>query len=422
MEAGMTAERGAEQWAGQVAGQSALASAAGGRGYVAIPGPSVVPDAVLQAMMRPAPDIYDPRLHVLVESVVADLTWVAQTAGQVAIYISNGHGTWEAALANTVAPGEKVLVPACGRFGFGWADVAEKMGIEVQVLDFGRQSPIDPEAVRKALRDDSGQRIKAVLAVHVDTSSSVRSDIAALRRVLDEVGHPALLMSDNVASLACDAFRMDDWGADVMLAASQKGLMVPPGLGFVFFNARAAAVRARMARVSGYWDWAPRAAPEMFYQYFGGTAPTHHHDGLRTALDMLRAEGIEAVWDRHARLAGALWTAVDHWGQSGALRLNVAAPAHRSHAVTALSIGKGDGDRLRAWCRDEGGVTLGIGLGVDDPEDPGATGYFRIGHMGHINAQMLLGALGVIEAGMAALDIPHAGGGASAAARALAGA
>lgn len=393
---------------------------ANGRSYVAIPGPSVMPDAVLQAMHRPAPDIYAPEVMALMESLVPDLRAVARTDGHVAIYICNGHGTWEAALVNTVMPGERVLVPCCGRFGHGWADMARGIGAEVEILDFGRTAPIDPEAVRAALLADTDQNIKAVLAVHVDTSSSLRSDIAALRQVLDEVGHPALLMADCVASLGCDVFEMDAWGADVTITGSQKGLMVPPGLGFVFFNDRAAAVRAKMPRVSRYWDWVPRANPEMFYQYFGGTAPTHHLYGLRVALDLIAAEGMPAVWNRHARLAEAIWAAVTHWGQAGEMALNVAHPAHRSHAVTALSLGKGQGDRLRAWCQSEAGVVLGIGLGVDDPNDPTSSGYFRLGHMGHVNAQMVLGLLGSIETGLIALDIPHAPGGVGAAAESLA--
>ncbi|WP_425074921.1 pyridoxal-phosphate-dependent aminotransferase family protein [Sagittula sp. S175] len=393
---------------------------ASGRSHIAIPGPSVMPDAVLQAMHRPAPDIYDPELLTMVEGIIPDLRYVAQTEHHVAIYICNGHGTWEASLSNVVAPGETVLVPTCGRFGHGWADIARGLGAKVEILEHGRQTPIDPERVRQALLADKGLEIKAILAVHVDTSSSVRSDIMALRRVLEETGHPALLMADCVASMGCDVYRMDAWGADVTVTASQKGLMTPPGLGFVFFNERAAEVQRAMPRVSRYWDWQGRANPEWFYQYFGGTAPTHHLYGLRAALDMIRAEGMDAIWARHERLAGAIWTAVEHWGEDGPMRLNIAERSQRSHAVTALSLGKGQGDRLRAWCRDVAGVTLGIGLGVEDPEDPTASGYFRIGHMGHVNAHMVLGLLGVMEAGLSALDIPHKPGGVAAAAQALA--
>ncbi|WP_417209513.1 pyridoxal-phosphate-dependent aminotransferase family protein [Antarctobacter sp.] len=390
-----------------------------GRPHMALPGPSMMPDRVLQAMHQPAPDIYDPELHRMMAGMVPDLCAVARTRGHMAMYICNGHGAWEAALSNTVAPGDTVLVPTTGRFGHGWAEMAQGVGANVEIIEHGRKVPIDPQRLRTALEADKGQKIKAVLAVHVDTSSSVRSDIASLRGVLDEVGHPALLMVDCIASLGCDRFEMDAWGADVMVTGSQKGLMVPPGLGFVFFNDRAADVRRAMPRVTRYWDWTARAEPEMFYQYFGGTAPTHHLYGLRAALDMIHEEGIENIWARHARLAQALWAAGEAWAAEGPFRLNVAERAHRSHAVTAAQLGAPHGDRLRAWCRDEAGVTLGIGLGVEDPEDPTSSGYFRFGHMGHVNAHGMLGMIGVVEAALTALDIPHGGGAVDAAVAAL---
>jgi len=354
--------------------------------------------------------------------LIPDLRDVARTKGDVAIYIANGHGAWEAALANTVAPGDRVLVPATGRFGHGWAEVAEARGITADLLDFGKRSAIDLDRVETALRADKSHEIKAVLATHVDTSTSVRNDIAALRQVLDTVGHPALLMADCIASLACDRFEMDAWGVDVMIAGSQKGLMVPPGLAFVFFSEKAAEARRALPRVSRYWDWTNRANPEMFYQYFGGTAPTHHLYGLRASLDMIRAEGIEAIWDRHERLARAIWAACEVWGETGPLELNIADPALRSRAVTALRIGAPHGSDLRRWVQDHAGVTLGIGLGMAEPGAPAWHGFFRIGHMGHVNAHMILGALGAIEAGLMALDIPHGSGGVAAAARVIAAA
>ncbi len=395
-------------------------SLANGRAYLAIPGPSVMPEAVLRAMNRASPNIYEGELVEMTAGLIPDLRAVARTSGDVAIYIANGHGAWEAALANTVAPGERVLIPATGRFGHGWAEVARGQGIETEILDFGKRAAVDPDRVEAMLRADTDHAIRAVLATHVDTSTSVRNDIEALRAVLDATGHPALLMADCIASLACDRFEMDAWGVDVMIAASQKGLMVPPGLGFVFFSERAAAARARLGTVSRYWDWTPRARPELFYQYFGGTAPTHHLYGLRAALDLIAEEGIEAIWHRHEVLARAIWAACETWGQAGPLELNVTDPALRSRAVTALRIGAPHGSALRRWVQDNTGVTLGIGLGMAEPGDPAWHGFFRIGHMGHVNAHMILGALGAIEAGMAALDIPHGAGGLAAAARAVA--
>ncbi|MEM7599075.1 MAG: aminotransferase class V-fold PLP-dependent enzyme, partial [Pseudomonadota bacterium] len=259
-------------------------SQSGGRAYCAIPGPTVVPDEVLQAMHRAAPNIYSDEVMALTEGLIPDLKRVARTEGDVAIYICNGHGTWEAALANLVAPGERVLVPATGLFGHGWGRMAEAMGIEVDVLDFGLETPMDPGRIEAVLKSDTDRKIKAVLVTHVDTSTSLRNDVKAISDAIRATGHPALLLVDCIASLGCDRFEMDAWGADVVVTGSQKGLMTPPGAGFVFFNEKAAQTRAAMTRVSPYWDWAPRVHPEELYLYFAGTAPTHHLYGLRTAL------------------------------------------------------------------------------------------------------------------------------------------
>ncbi len=396
-------------------------SLANGRTYLAIPGPSVVPDAVLRTMHRASPNIYEGELPDMMPDLVRDLKRVARTDGNVAIYISNGHGAWEAALANTVGIGEKVLVLATGFFAMAWSRIAEARGIDVDVLEFPVGSTFDLAQVEDALKADTAHAYKAVLAVHVDTSSSNRNEFAPLRAILDDLGHPALLIADCIAAMGCDRFEMDAWGVDVALTGSQKGLMCPPGLGFVFFNDKAAENRRRLKHVSTYWDWTARSAPEAFYQYFSGTAPTHHLYGLRTALDMIHAEGLEAIWARHARLAQAIWAAVEHWGQEGPLRLNVSDPALRSHAVTAMAIGKPYGTQLRRWCSESAGVTLGIGLGMGSEDDPQSDGFFRFGHMGHVNAHMILGLLGSVEAGLAALNIPHQTGGVSAAAQVISG-
>lgn len=392
-----------------------------GREYLAIPGPSVMPDAVLRAMHRASPNIYAGKLVDMTHSIIPDLARVARTRHNATIYIGNGHAAWEAALANTIAPGDTVLVPATGSFGMGWADMVEGLGGNADIIDFGKSSPMDMDRIAEALNADKSHRIKAVLAVHVDTSSSVRNDIAALRRVMDEAGHPALLMADCIASLGCDEFEMDAWGVDVMVSACQKGLMVPPGVSFVFFNDKAAQVRAAMPRVSRYWDWEPRANPEIFPQHFCGTAPTHHLYGLRTALDMIFEEGLEQVWARHRRLAQAIWAACDVWAQDGPLRLNVVNPANRSHAVTALQIGAPNGTDLQDWVEGNLGLTLGIGLGMAPPGDPARGGFFRLGHMGHVNGQMIMAVLGGVQAGMIAQDIPHGRGALDAAATVIAG-
>ncbi|MEX0304608.1 MAG: alanine--glyoxylate aminotransferase family protein [Leisingera sp.] len=391
-----------------------------GRSYLAIPGPSVVPDQVLQAMHRASPNIYAGELIEMTATLISDLKRVARTRHQAAIYIANGHGAWEAALQNTLQPGDLVLVPSSGRFAIGWSEMAEGLGIETEVLDFGNHAPWDLGQVAERIAADKEHRIKAVLGVHVDTSSSIRNDVAALRRLLDAEGHSALLMADCIASLGCDRFEMDGWGVDVMVSACQKGLMVPAGTSFVFFNDRAAAARETLPRISRYWDWKPRANPSEFYQYFGGTAPTHHLYGLRAALDMIHAEGVENVWSRHAHLAGAIWAACEAWGAEGPLRMNVPDRSLRSNAVTALQMEPPGGTRLRQWLEQNLGLTLGIGLGMAPPDSPEWHGFFRLGHMGHVNGHMVMGLLGGIETGLKALDIPHGGGALEAAAAALA--
>ncbi|MCU9838342.1 aminotransferase class V-fold PLP-dependent enzyme [Ruegeria sp. WL0004] len=395
-------------------------SLAQGREYLAIPGPSVMPEEVLRAMHRPAPNIYAGALIDMMPGLTADLRRMARTEHDVAIYIANGHGVWEAALANTIVPGELVLIPASGRFSHGWSEMARGLGAETQIIDFGKSAPWDMDRIAEALRADTEHRIKAVLAVHVDTSSSIRNDVPGLRRLLDELGHPALLMADCIASFGCDVFEMDTWGVDVMVTACQKGLMVPPGVGFVYFNEKAAAKRATMPRVSWYWDWVPRGNPDEFFQYFGGTAPTHHLYGLRAALDLIHGEGIEHVWARHAKLARAIWAACEIWAEGGDLVLNVADPAFRSHAVTALRLDSGKGTALRQWTEKTVGLTLGIGLGMAGPGDPARDKFFRLGHMGHLNGQMVMGLLGSIQAGLTALNVPHGKGALEAAAGVIA--
>ena len=213
-----------------------------GRHYLAIPGPSVMPDRVLAAMQRPAPNIYEGDLVDMTATIVSDLKWVAGTDRHLAIYISNGHGVWEAALANIAGPGDTVMVLFNGRFGTGWADIAEGLGVEVVGLDCGLDAAPDPARVEAALRADTEGRIKAVLLCHVDTSTGILADVPGIRAAIDAAGHDALLAVDCIASLACDRMEMDAWGVDVLLAASQKGLMTPPGLGFVWFSDKAKAV------------------------------------------------------------------------------------------------------------------------------------------------------------------------------------
>lgn len=397
-------------------------SLAKGRHYLAIPGPSVMPDEVLAAMHRPAPNIYFGELVELTQGLVPDLKTVAGGSDHFAYYISNGHGLWEASLTNMISRCDKVLVCTTGAFGHGWAEVAERLGAQVEILEFGTQTPAQPDKLEAALRADTAHEIKAVLCVHVDTATSLRNDIRGLRDAIDAAAHPALFAVDCIASLGCDRFEMTNWGVDVMIAASQKGLMTPPGMGFIWFSQKAYDVGHGADLRTPYWDWEARTEPEQLYHYFDGTPPTHHLYGLRVATDMLLEEGMEAVWKRHATLARAYWAAAQTWGEGGALRLNVAKPEHRSHAVTSLGLAGNDGTRLREWLTDNMGVTLGISLGMADWQSPEWHSYFRIGHMGHVNAHMVLGVCGAIEAGFTALGIDHGAGGAAAAGQVLAAA
>jgi alanine-glyoxylate transaminase / serine-glyoxylate transaminase / serine-pyruvate transaminase len=400
-----------------------VSSLSAGRPYLAIPGPSVMPDRVLAAMHRAAPNIYAGAAVDMVPRVKDDLRTLAGTTGGVAFYIGNGHAAWEAANANLFSRGDRALVLATGHFGHGWAASARNMGISVDVLDFGTTRPADPMQVEAALRADRDRTIRAVLVTQVDTATTIRNDIAALRAAIDAAGHPALLVVDAIASIACDEYRMDDWGADVTVAACQKGLMTPPGLAMLWVNDRAQAACAGSDLRTPYWNWTPRMHGSEPWQHWCGTPPTHHLFGLAEALQMiLRDEGLQAVWARHHRLAQAVWAALDTWGQGNpAIALNVPDPAHRGWSVTAARFGAPHATRLRQWTEAQGGVTLGIGLGMGTSDDPQATGALRVGHMGHVNAHMTLGALAVMQAGMAALGIAHDPGGIAAAARVVAG-
>lgn len=385
-------------------------SLANGIKQLSIPGPSVMPEAVLSAMQKSSPNIYGQDLIDLSNSLYPDLQKVARTTGDAVIYIGNGHAAWEASLTNTLSRGDKVLALVTGRFTLGWVDLAEPLGIDVESIDFGTDSALEPSRVEEALKADSAHEIKAVLVVQTDTASSVTNDIAALRKAMDAAGHPALLMVDCIASLGCEVFEMDEWGVDVTVAACQKGLMTPAGLAFTFIGERAWQAHKSANLVTGYWDWDRRVNGEVFYQKFCGTPPTQHLFGLRVALDILHEEGIENVWSRHRRLAMAVWAAVDTWSQEGPLHCNIADVANRSVAVTTIRTGSLNSEALRNWCEVEAGVTLGVGLSLEQVLGSRPDNIFRIGHMGHLNPPMVMGTLASIDAALKTLDYPHGSG------------
>jgi alanine-glyoxylate transaminase/serine-glyoxylate transaminase/serine-pyruvate transaminase len=380
-----------------------------GREFLAIPGPTTVPDEVLRAMHRPAVDIYSGPLVQLTDSLLSDLSRMFRTEGRSYIYIANGHGAWEAALTNVLSKGDRILVLESGRFALGWGDAAAGLGVEVEVLAGDWRRAVRPAEVEARLRADKAGKIKAILAVQVDTASGAANDIAAIGRAIKAARHDALFLVDAVASLGCVPFEMDAWGVDVAVAGSQKGLMTPPGLGFVAAGARARAAHARAGLRTPYWDWTARDG-KVHYQKYAGTPPEHLMFALRQALDMLFEEGLDNVFLRHRLLAEAVRRAVAVWSQGQAFGFNIAEPQERADTVTTVVMNGGADPRpLVDYCNRKCGVVLGIGIGDLSGK------AFRIAHMGHVNAPMILGTLGVVEVGLRALGIPHGAGGAQAA-------
>jgi alanine-glyoxylate transaminase/serine-glyoxylate transaminase/serine-pyruvate transaminase len=380
-----------------------------GREFLALPGPTTMPDEVLQAMHRPALDIYSDQMINLTDGLLRDLSRLFATKGQSYIYIANGHGAWEAVLSNVLSRGDKVLVLESGRFAIGWGNAAAAMGADVEVLTGDWRRAVRPAEVEARLRRDKDRSIKAILVAQVDTASGVINDIEAIGKAIKAAGHPALFMVDAVASLGCMPFEMDGWGIDVAMSGSQKGLMTPPGLSFVATNDRGREAHKKAGLRTPYWDWTERDGIEHYRKY-AGTAPVHLLFALRQAIDMLFAEQLENVFLRHRLLAETVRRAVAVWAEGQVLGFNIAEPAERSDTVTTVMMtGNHDPVALQRYCKEKCGVVLGVGIGDL------AGQAFRIAHMGHINAPMILGTLGVIEVALNALDIPHGRGGLDAA-------
>jgi alanine-glyoxylate transaminase/serine-glyoxylate transaminase/serine-pyruvate transaminase len=300
--------------------------------------------------------------------------------------------------------GDTILVLESGLFAVAWGEMARMMGVKVEVLKGDWRRAVSPGAVTQRLAEDTTREIKAVLVVQIDTASAVVNDIAAIRRAMDAAGHPALLMVDCVASLGCMPFEMDAWGVDVAMAGSQKGLMTPPGLAFVAAGERAHAAHQKADLRTRYWDWTFRQG-QAHYQRYGGTPPQHLLFALRKALDLLLAEGLEPAARRHAVLAEAARSAVARWAEGGALEFNILRPEERAASITNVLMPERSPQPLLDYCRHRCGVVLGVGIGDL------AGRAFRIAHMGHVNAPMLVGTLSAIEMGLIALGIPHGAGG-----------
>ena len=379
------------------------------------PGPTRVPDEVVNAMARQPVDLADARLPLLISACESGMKALLQSdRAEVFFYAANGHGGWEAVIANLVAPGASVLVPGTGHFSDGWAEQVAAFGGTAVRTAYREGFPIDAAAVEAALRDDAAHRIGAVFVVQTDTASGTTSDLAAIRRAIDAARHPALFVVDVVASLGAAPFAMDALGADVAIGASQKGLMVHPGLAIVAANARALAAAAANRVPRFYWDWERRRS-EYAYRKFCGTPPLALIAGLEAALGLIAAEGLAAVHARHARLARAVHAAVSAWSEGGAVGFFTKVPEARSVSVTAIEVGPGiDPEELRTVARQRFQVAIAGGLG------PLSGRVFRIGHLGDVNEAMILGALAGVEAAMHAQGIAFARGGVDAAVAALA--
>jgi alanine-glyoxylate transaminase / serine-glyoxylate transaminase / serine-pyruvate transaminase len=382
-----------------------------GRHFLQIPGPTNVPDRILRAIDRPTVDHRGPEFADLAKSVLAGMKRLFRTAGDVAVFPASGTGAWEAALVNTLSPGDKVLAVETGQFASLWRTMATRLGLEVELIPTDWRHPADADAIEARLTVDKAHAIKAVMIVQNETSTGVASDVAAIRRAIDRARHPALYLVDAISSLGAMDLRQDEWGVDVAIAGAQKGLMLPPGLGFnaISAKARAASRGAKLPRA--YWEWEPMigAAETGFFPF---TPATNLLFGLREAIAMLEEEGLENVFARHDRLAQATRQAVAAWG----LETLCAEPAAHSSALTTVMLPAGhDADALRRIVLERFDMALGAGLGRV------AGKVFRIGHLGWFNELMLMGTLAGIEMGMAMAGVPFRKGGVDAAMEHLAG-
>ena len=381
----------ATQGAGRIVGRRLLHS----------PGPTPVPDEVLWAMNRQPMDLGDPRVDSSIKACETGLRRLLQTeAADVFLYASNGHGVWEAVVENLLPLGGTALVPGTGHFSESWAVQTEALGRRVLRTPWIEGLPIDVAAVAQALRQDHKHEIRAVFVVHTDTSSGVSTDLAALRAAIDATGHPALFVVDVVASLGAAPFAMDALRADVVLGASQKGLMCPPGIGFVAVNAAALALASANPAPRFYWDWVRRKS-DLSYRKFCGTAPQSLVAGLAAALGLLFQEGLDQVFERHRQLAQAVHAAVQGWSSAGALDFFALDPAARSVSVTTVLVPPGtDVDALRTVARERFQVAFAGALG------PLSGRAFRIGHLGDQNPASMMGCLAGIEAALLVQGIP----------------
>ncbi|MCC5977350.1 MAG: aminotransferase class V-fold PLP-dependent enzyme [Salinarimonas sp.] len=388
-----------------------MSSIATGRHFLQIPGPTNCPLPVLEAIARPTIDHRGPEFKRLAGNVLERIRPIFGTREPVVIFPASGTGAWEAALVNTLSPGDHILMFETGWFASLWRKLAERLGLKAEILPGDWRGGVDASAIEARLREDRAGTIKAVCVVHNETSTGVASEIPALRKALDAAGHPALLMVDTISSLASIEYAHDAWGVDVTVAGSQKGLMLPPGLSFnaVSPKARAAAAKAKLPRA--FWDWEDMIAANES-AVFPYTPATNMLQGLKVAIELLQAEGMENVFARHERAARATRAAVAHWG----FETQCADPARHSASLTAVRLPEGhSADGLRAVILERANMSLGNGLGQL------ADRVFRIGHLGDFNDASVTGTIAGVELGLKQAGIPHRGGGVEAALGILAG-
>jgi alanine-glyoxylate transaminase / serine-glyoxylate transaminase / serine-pyruvate transaminase len=376
-----------------------------GRHFLQLPGPSNTPLPVLAAMAMPTIDHRGPDFQVLGRNVLARIRPVFGTTNPVVIYPASGTGAWEAALVNTLKPGDAVLMFRTGWFATLWHKMATKLGLKAEIIDSDWRAGANPAAIEARLREDKTHAIKAVCVVHNETSTGCVTDIAAVRRAIDSAGHPALLMVDTISGLGSIEFQHDAWGVDVTVSGSQKGLMLPPGLSFNAVSDKALKAAKAGGFPRSFWDWEEMIAINAT-GYFPYTPATNLLQGLKVALDMLEAEGMANVFARHDRAAEATRRAVRHWGFETVCK----DPAAHSSVLTAVMLPAGhSADALRRTILAQSNMSLGNGLGIL------ADKVFRIGHLGDFNDPSVTGTLAGVEMGLAAAGIPYRPGGVQAA-------
>jgi alanine-glyoxylate transaminase / serine-glyoxylate transaminase / serine-pyruvate transaminase len=382
-----------------------------GRHFFMNPGPTNIPDRILRAMDRATMDFNSAEFRAISDECFAGLQRIFKTSQPILGYAATGHGAWEAALVNLFSPGDKVLVTETGYFSMNWGLRAEAFGLKVETLENDWRRPVDPAKLEARLREDKGHEIKAVLAVHNETSTGVAHPVEAMRKAIDAAKHPALFCVDVISSLGSFDFRMDEWGVDVTVVGSQKGLMLPTGMAFTGVSAKAIAACAVSKLPRVYWDWQRLLGQAAGQGYWNGTVPVHFFYGLQDALKMLEEEGLDNVFARHHRLAEATRRAVRTWRQNDGPEIFSTDPGAQSDTVTAVLVPDGfDADKLRALALERFNLSLGGGLG------PLRGKLFRIGHLGDLNEPTVLGALATVEMALDLAGVPHGKGGTQAAA------